>query len=100
MARHILKRYLPLFVAFSLGVAGGSFTTHASRKSQSVLGDASLATNAAYRDGLYLGKLDAERAAEPHISIGRWNTQSDRTSFAAGYNLGYQQEKSAMQQRP
>lgn len=47
-------------------------------------------TSAPYRDGLYLGKLTAERGAESHISSGRWTTEGDRASFTAGFQQGYQ----------
>jgi hypothetical protein len=47
------------------------------------------ATNAAYRDGLYLGRLAAECGAGPHLAIGRWATAEDRASFTAGYQRAY-----------
>ena len=46
-------------------------------------------TRAAFRDGLYLGRLAAQRGEEPHISEGRWSNQADRTLFTAGYAQGY-----------
>jgi hypothetical protein len=46
-------------------------------------------TRAAFRDGLYLGALAAQRGEEPHVSEGRWSNQADRTLFTAGYALGY-----------
>jgi hypothetical protein len=48
------------------------------------------ATSAPYRDGLYLGKLAAARGGESQISTGRWTTEADRVSFAAGFREGYQ----------
>lgn len=45
--------------------------------------------DAAYRDGLFLGRLDARQGRAAHISVGRWSTASDRNSFAAGYQAGY-----------
>ena len=52
------------------------------------------ASNAAFRDGLYQGKLDAERRAEPHIRSARWRAEPDRVAFASGYKLGYQDNQS------
>jgi hypothetical protein len=49
------------------------------------------ATNAAYRDGLYLGKLDAEQGNDQHIAGGRWSTMEDRSSFSEGYRESYGQ---------
>jgi hypothetical protein len=46
-------------------------------------------TRAAFRDGLYLGGLAAQRGEEPHISEGRWSNQADRILFTAGYAQGY-----------
>lgn len=46
-------------------------------------------TNAAYRDGLFLGRLDANQGRAAHLCVGRWSTASDRNSFAAGYEAGY-----------
>jgi hypothetical protein len=50
---------------------------------------------AAYRDGLYLGKLDSQRGSARHVAIGRWSGASDRVSFAKGYDQAYQDGYSA-----
>jgi len=47
------------------------------------------ATDAAYRDGLYLGRLDGQTGRRPHLAIGRWSQDADRNSFRAGYSAGY-----------
>ena len=49
------------------------------------------ATDGAFRDGLFLGKLAAERGAKSHVAVGRWATVEDRASFTAGYQRGYTQ---------
>jgi hypothetical protein len=41
--------------------------------------------SAAYRDGLYVGKLAAQRGEQRLAPVGRWATQSDREAFLAGY---------------
>jgi hypothetical protein len=51
------------------------------------------ATDAAYRDGLFLGQLDATQGRAAHISIGRWSSAEDRESFTAGYKAGYGLER-------
>jgi hypothetical protein len=43
------------------------------------------ATNAPYRDGIYVGKLAQERGEQRQPSVGRWATQADREAFSAGY---------------
>ena len=47
--------------------------------------------DAAFRDGLFQGRLDAERSRRQHLSIGRWNVDADRRSFAAGYLQAYRE---------
>jgi hypothetical protein len=42
---------------------------------------------AAFRDGLHLGKLDAERDGTFHIATGRWGTSNNRAAFTQGYLL-------------
>jgi hypothetical protein len=44
------------------------------------------ATNAAFRDGLYVGKLDAARGNVIHLAVARWSTKENRTAFAEGYS--------------
>ena len=46
-------------------------------------------SDAAFRDGLFQGRLDAERSRKPHLSIGRWNVDTDRRSFVSGYLRAY-----------
>jgi hypothetical protein len=49
------------------------------------------AGNAAFRDGLHLGRLDAEYGRTRHLSVGRWSVDSNRAWFVTGYHAGYQQ---------
>jgi hypothetical protein len=48
-----------------------------------------LAANGAFRDGLYQGKLAAENGQPLRPAVGRWSTEQDRATFAAGYERGY-----------
>ena len=52
-------------------------------------------TDGAFRDGLYLGKLDAERGQPLHPPVGRWSTDQDRSMFAAGYRRGFDESLAA-----
>jgi hypothetical protein len=82
------------FSLFAFVVALGMGTTSMLRTGQNnqlSTGTAAQITDGAFRDGLYLGSLAAERGAEPHAAIGRWATQEDRSSFAAGYQRGYRE---------
>jgi hypothetical protein len=89
--------YWIVIVAASL-----TFTTHAVRGARS-MSDAQRASvkptaastsqsrsidpllTAAYRDGLYVGKLAAQRGEQRLAPVGRWATQIDRDAFLAGY---------------
>lgn len=51
--------------------------------------DAQLNSDAAFRDGLYIGRLAMERQQQPRPLIGRWSTEKDRALFVAGYWRGY-----------
>ena len=80
-------------LGFVMLLCFGTITTVQSRLSQDPSGvairDASQSTNAAYRDGLYLGSLMARRGSAYHPAVGRWATEADRAAFAAGYQQGY-----------
>ena len=75
---------LVLFVAaaFALTLRSGSVQS---------AGTPELTTNAAYRDGLYVGRLAAEQGSEERIPAGRWAFAKDRAAFAAGYEQAYNQ---------
>jgi hypothetical protein len=79
---------LASLIALSMGTASRLRTD---RHNQSSISNQTVAqtTDAAYRDGLYLGRLAAERGTEPHLAIGRWATAEDRASFTAGYQRAY-----------
>src|SRR5579863_792908 len=47
------------------------------------------ATDGAFRDGLFLGRIDAEQGRQRHVSSGRWSSEADRRSFVLGYQQGY-----------
>ena len=82
-------------VAVIFGAAIGVGGSYAARvepvetKPATVSLEAAQASNAAFRDGLYEGKLHAKVEQEPRLSVGRWRTQADRDSFIAGYKQGY-----------
>jgi hypothetical protein len=48
------------------------------------------ANDAAYRDGLFVGRLHAEAGKAPLTTTSRWSTAPDRVSFMAAYNQSYQ----------
>jgi hypothetical protein len=48
-----------------------------------------MAADGAFRDGLYVGRLAAERGRPMRPQTGRWSSERDRASFVAGYRRGY-----------
>jgi len=78
--------------ALVIAVCLGAAAMHASSGApafESAGGDVNQATEGAFRDGLYLGKLAAERGQRSHICSGRWAREKDRTLFSSGYRQGY-----------
>jgi len=47
-----------------------------------------LNNDAAFRDGLYLGRLAQAENRTMRPPVGRWSTEKDRASFAAGFQQG------------
>jgi hypothetical protein len=73
-------------LAMTLGMGTASMlNTDNHNSNQAVVQNA----DAAFRDGLYLGRLAGEAGAEPHVARGRWATLGDRALFSAGYQEGY-----------
>lgn len=66
--------------------SGVSAQTHQSSKTEAIR-----ATDAAYRDGLFLGGFDARSGRVHPACVGRWSTRTDRTAFSSGYADGYAQ---------
>jgi hypothetical protein len=75
--------------AIALFVMAASALTLRNGGMQSPATKPELATNAAYRDGLYLGRLATTQGSQPHVSSGRWSSKEDRASFVAGYQDSY-----------
>jgi hypothetical protein len=78
-------------VVIPFGAATVRLASKASHAKQVNTVDATQETGAAFRDGLYLGRLDGEHARKVHPSIGRWSEPKDRASFLVGYQRGYEE---------
>ena len=50
------------------------------------------AADAAFRDGLYVGKLARAANRPMHPPTGRWVAARDRASFARGYREGFAEQ--------
>ena len=86
-----LYLYIAVLALFAGATATQQAILHQTRQSlRSVVeADASHAASAAFRDGLYLGRLAAKQGGPIRVATGRWATDGDRTLFAEGYQQGY-----------
>jgi hypothetical protein len=78
-----------LAIAVCLGAAA-TFASNRQLSTGRIDGDFHQATEAAFRDGLYMGKLEAERGSS-RIPMGRWSREKDRSYFVAGYRQGHRE---------
>jgi hypothetical protein len=89
-----MKTLFLLAVGTALGMGTASMLhtdhhNHFAASSATVAQTVDQNNDAAFRDGLYLGRIAAEAGAAPYIAIGRWLTAEDRASFTEGYQRGY-----------
>jgi len=83
----------PFHYALVIVAALGGFAANrgtGSRTPQApVSGIVGRATDGAYRDGLFMGQMDRNKAKPRHVASARWNSDADRQSFRQGYEQGY-----------
>lgn len=84
--KKILGYAFTLIIGFG---AGAVFTGDVSASSFQPNPIVQQGTNAAYRDGFYMGKNDFAAGRANHIASGRWSTMPDRAQYEAGYDAGY-----------
>ena len=70
------------------GMATAMFAPVALHRSQIDPGNVNQ-TEAAFRDGLFLARLDFKNDRKPHLMTGRWRTDADRRMFVAAYLQTY-----------
>jgi hypothetical protein len=75
-----------LTIALSAGAATSVFTASEDHR---LAGASTQQNSAAFRDGMYLAKLDAETGRRPHLTASRWTSASDRSAYLAGYESVY-----------
>jgi hypothetical protein len=80
-----------VFIIVIASAAGAISATVALHRSHVVAGNVNQQTDAAFRDGLFLARLDAEHGRKPHLSSGRWSTDADRRSFVTAYLQAYRE---------
>ena len=81
-----MQKLLALFLA--MGCVGTSAVVVNGSMWQPQGAAAQTANDAAFRDGLYLGRLAHAANRQMRAPVGRWSTEKDRISFAAGFRQG------------
>jgi len=82
-----------IYAAIFTGLGAGAIGLNNSSAMPDPSAEARLASDGAFRDGLYLGKLAAENGQPRRLAVGRWSTEQDRAMFTAGYRRGYSEIK-------
>jgi hypothetical protein len=82
-----MQKIFAIVVGVAVFATASTMVKHVQADTQNTI--AFHATDAAYRDGLFLGQLDAKQGREVHIAVGRWSSLARRESFKAGYRAGY-----------
>jgi hypothetical protein len=84
-----MKNKITLAALAVLVTTASAFTIRNESVSPAAVIAASTAGNAAFRDGLYMGKFASQNGDQYLAATGRWARAEDRASFAAGYDQGY-----------
>jgi hypothetical protein len=87
----VKRLFLYVFVIVIAGAATANFATVAFHRFRVVAGNVNKQTDAAFRDGLFLARLDVEHGRKPHLMSGRWSTDADRRSFVSAYLQAYRE---------
>jgi hypothetical protein len=90
------KLFLCLTVLALFAGAAARLRTDRPSPSPVIVTDASRDASAAFRDGLYLGKLAARQGNPMRVASGRWSTSDDRALFAVGYQQGYHESVASL----
>lgn len=84
-----MKRLLVVGLAIGcMGTSGVLFQgVRANSRTNSI--EVQNANDAAFRDGLYVGKLARAAGKPTRPPVGRWSTAQDRASFLRGYQQAF-----------
>jgi hypothetical protein len=89
-----MQRLLAYVLAMGCVGTSAMLVQHNGKPRPSQSAELRLANDAAFRDGLYLGRLARAANRQTRPPIGRWSTEKDRASFVAGYRQGFGEELS------
>lgn len=78
-----------LTCALAIGCVGtGGFLVRGTLETPSSI-EVQMATDGAFRDGVYVGKLDRASGRTVTPPIARWSSEKDRAAFARGYRQAF-----------
>jgi hypothetical protein len=80
-----VKKRIVLVLALGVSFASGMLVEGTAHKPKLAASDVSQELDAAFREGVYQAKLDVQEGRRPRLSVGRWNTETDRALYIAGY---------------
>jgi hypothetical protein len=87
-----MKKRIFLVLALCVSFASGMLVEgSAHRPKLAAASEGSQEVDAAFRDGVYQAKLDVQEGRRPRLSVGRWNTETARALYIAGYQKGYRE---------
>jgi hypothetical protein len=84
-----VKKRIFLVVALCVSFASGILVEETTHKPKLTASERSQEVDAAFRDGVYQAKVDVQERRRPRLSVGRWNTETARALYIAGYQKGY-----------
>ena len=86
-----MKRIASYALAVAVGVGTGAVLSNGVSANTLTANTVTVqhGTDAAFRDGLYMGARDANAGRLHHVSEGRWSTPTDRAQYQAGYDAAY-----------
>lgn len=84
------KKILSFTAAIAIAIGtGAALSKNVSANTVPAAAAIQQGTDAAFRDGLFLGERDAKQGRLHHVSAGRWSSTNDRAQFVAGYEAAY-----------
>lgn len=86
-----MKRESSYVLASTLGIAIVSLIGGMPRWFRTERVNATRNIEAAFRDGLFQARLDAQNGRKPYIVSGRWNSDRDRALFISAYQQAYRE---------
>jgi hypothetical protein len=91
MERRTMKTARALVLILTLGGATLLLSGISNDLADTLKGPTNPHTLAAFRDGLYQARLQAQRGDRPHLATGRWQQARDQELFVSGFRHGYAQ---------